>query len=55
VHATAGDMPHVSRLAREDWRSGKVAKIGFGGSRTHFMLPAIRQGAVEVKGDPSES
>lgn len=55
VHAAAGDMPHVSCLARKDWGAGKVAKIGDGGSHAHFILPAIRQGAIEVKCDPTES
>lgn len=55
VQATASDMPYVSCLARQDWRSGKIAEIGICGSRAHFALPAVRQGAIEVKCDPPES
>jgi hypothetical protein len=55
VHATTRDIPHVSRFARENWRAGKVMEIGAGGSHAHFTLPAVRQGAIEVERDPSES
>ena len=55
VHAAAGDMPHVNCLARKDRGAVKVAKIGVCRSHAYFMLPAVRQDAVEVKRDPPES
>jgi hypothetical protein len=55
VDTTAPDIPNVSRLARENWRARKIVKIGVVGSGAHFLLPAVRQGAIEVKRDPPES
>jgi hypothetical protein len=55
VHATTSDMPDVSRFTRENRRAGKVPEIRISGDRKHFALPAVMQGSIEVKCDPSES
>lgn len=55
VDAAPWDKPHVGRLAREDRRARKAAKIGVYGSHPHLLLPAVGQHALNVKGDPAES
>ncbi len=55
MDAAAPDVQYVSCLARQDWRAGKLSKIGLLRRHADVLLPAGRKVAVEVERGPVES